>query len=308
MSIVSLEQQLKDRLAPFKLLIEQSLENYLRSTPGCPQRLSEAMRYSVMAPGKRLRPILVLLAAEAAGATSIAAEAALPAACAIEFVHCYSLIHDDLPAMDNDELRRGLPTCHRKFDEATAILAGDALLTLAFEVLSNDMPPSVALSCCQVLAQAAGRSQLVGGQGDDLAGEGRYGPIVDSQRTVEHLQSIHARKTAAIIRAALKLGGLAIQASPNHIERLDQYGKAIGLAFQIVDDCLDVESTAEQMGKSTRKDDARGKITYPGLLGLEQSRAWANQLYKEAVQAVEPLGKQAGSLIDIARYVVDRSN
>lgn len=305
MPIASSDQSIQVRLAPLREMVEQALENYLEPREGCPARLADAMRYSVLAPGKRLRPILTLLAAEAVGGDP---QSALPAACAIEMVHAYSLIHDDLPAMDNDDLRRGLPTCHRKFDEATAILAGDALQTLAFEILSHELAGDRALRCCQILSRAAGRSQLVGGQADDLAAEGRFDGLVAGNRSVDHLQRIHLRKTGAIIQASLCFGGVACGASANHLEMLEHYGRSIGLAFQVVDDCLDVESTSEQMGKNTRKDSVLGKLTYPSLLGLEASRRWANQLVAEACSAVAPLGSAASNLIDVAKFVVDRSN
>ena len=305
MSLASSDQSLQARLAPLREIVEQALENYLKPSEGCPTRLADAMRYSVLAPGKRLRPVLTLLAAEAVGGQP---QPALPAACAVELVHAYSLIHDDLPAMDNDDLRRGLPTCHRKFDEATAILAGDALQTLAFEILSHELPADRALRCCQILSRAAGRSQLVGGQADDLAAEGRFDGLVPGNRSVEHLQKIHLRKTGAIIQASLCLGGVASGASADHLEMLEHYGRSIGLAFQVVDDCLDVESTSEQMGKHTRKDSVLGKLTYPSLMGLEESRRWANQLVEEACSAIAPLGTAASNLIDVAKFVVDRSN
>ncbi len=308
MSLASSQPSLQARLAPLREIVEQALENYLMPTDGCPTRLADAMRYSVLAPGKRLRPVLTLLAAEAVGGQP---KDALPAACAVELIHAYSLIHDDLPAMDNDDLRRGLPTCHRKFDEATAILAGDALQTLAFEILCHEMRGEPALRCCQILSRAAGRCQLVGGQADDLAAEGRFaGPdgLLAENRSVEHLQRIHLRKTGAIIQASLCLGGVASGASVDHLEMLERYGRSIGLAFQVVDDCLDVESTSEQMGKNTRKDSVIGKLTYPSLLGLEASRRWANQLVEEACNAVAPLGAAASNLIDVAKFVVDRSN
>lgn len=308
MSIAAPDTNIQIRLAPLREIVDQSLESYLKPSEGCPARLADAMRYSVLAPGKRLRPILALLASEAVGGQW---KAALPAACAVEMVHAYSLIHDDLPAMDNDDLRRGLPTCHRKFDEATAILAGDALQTLAFDILAHEMPSDRALKCCQILSRAAGRCQLVGGQADDLAAEGRFeglDGLIAENRTVEHLQKIHLRKTGAIIQASLCLGGVASGASANHLEMLEHYGRSIGLAFQVVDDCLDVESTSEQMGKNTRKDSVLGKLTYPSLMGLEASRHWANQLVVEACNAIAPLGSAARNLIDVAKFVVDRSN
>lgn len=305
MSLASSAPSLSDRLVPLRELIDQALENYLRLTDGCPNRLADAMRYSVLAPGKRLRPLLTLLAAEAVGGH---ARSALPAACAVELIHAYSLIHDDLPAMDNDDLRRGRPTCHRQFDEATAILAGDALQALAFEILSHELPADRALRCCQILSRASGRSHLVGGQADDLAAEGRFNDQVDSNRSVEHLQSIHLRKTGAIIQASLWLGAVAAGAAANHLEMLESYGRAIGLAFQVVDDCLDVESTSEQMGKNTRKDSALGKLTYPSLMGLQESKRWAVQLVDEACSAIAPLGVAANNLIDVAKFVVERSH
>lgn len=305
MSLASSDQSLQVRLAPLREIVEQALENYLKPSDGCPTRLADAMRYSALAPGKRLRPVLTLLAAQAVGGPP---EVAIPAACAVELIHAYSLIHDDLPAMDNDDLRRGLPTCHRKFDEATAILAGDALQTLAFEIVSHDLPADRALRCCQILSKAAGRSQLVGGQADDLAAEGRFDGLVAGNRSVEQLQKIHLRKTGAIIQASLCLGGVASGASADHLEMLELYGRSIGLAFQVVDDCLDVESTSEQMGKHTRKDSVLGKLTYPSLMGLEESRRWANQLVEEACSAIAPLGAAANNLIDVAKFVVDRSN
>ncbi len=304
MALVSPHQNVQSRVGPLRDLVETSLARYLQPTAGCPQRLADAMRYSTLAPGKRLRPILVLLASEAIGGEI---EAALPAACAIEFIHAYSLIHDDLPAMDNDDLRRGLPTCHRKFDEATAILAGDALQALAFEILSEELPDDQALKCCRILSRACGRSFLVGGQADDLAAEGRFGDQSPTARSVEHLQNIHLRKTGALIQASVSLGGVTAGASSEQLEMLARYGRAIGLAFQIVDDCLDLESTSEQMGKHTRKDSVLGKLTYPALIGLEDSRRWADQLVDEACGSLAPLGAAATNLIHIAKFVVERS-
>lgn len=305
MSLASSKSDLQSQLAPLRLKVDEQLATYLADTPGCPIRLAAAMRYCVLAPGKRLRPMLVLLAAEAVGGKL---QTALPAACAVELIHGYSLIHDDLPAMDDDDLRRGLPTCHRQFDEATAILAGDALQALAFEIIAHEMPAAVALPCCQILSRASGRSHLVGGQADDLAAEGRFGSRPKSENSVEHLQSIHARKTGALIQACVRMGGVASGASVDHLEMLGLYGQSIGLAFQIVDDCLDVESTSEQMGKHTRKDSEHGKLTYPALMGLEASRRWADQLIDQACLAVRPLGSAANNLIDIAKFVVERSN
>lgn len=277
----------ESKLSTLRESIDAELQRYTNVVPGCPERLAEAIRYSCLAPGKRLRPLLALLACEAVSGQW---KPALPVACAVEMIHVYSLIHDDLPAMDDDELRRGLPTCHKKFDEATAILAGDSLQMLAIEVICDALEPVKAVQCCKILSHSAGRARLVGGQADDLAAEGRFGDIdiTDPAEALEHLKGIHRRKTGALIIASLQLGGVAGGATAKHLECLHQYGKCIGLAFQIVDDCLDVESTAEQLGKQTRKDSELGKLTYPGLLGLEQSHAMAAELIVEAIDALEP--------------------
>ncbi|MGN6547582.1 MAG: polyprenyl synthetase family protein [Aureliella sp.] len=299
---------LGQRLAALRAAVESALDRYSQPTFGSPDRLTDAVRYSLLAPGKRLRPLLVLLSAEAVGGDW---HHALPAACAVEMIHAYSLIHDDLPAMDNDDLRRGQPTCHRKFDEATAILAGDALQALAFEVIARDTHTEHAAACCLALAQAAGRCQLVGGQVDDLAAEGRFGfrPYGESvEERLEFLQRIHERKTGAMIAGSVKLGGLAVGASAPALVALEQFGQRIGLAFQIVDDLLDVESSSEAMGKHTGKDEARGKLTYPGLLGVEQSRSWAQRLIAQACDDLSPLGEPAAMLVMMAKFVLERNN
>jgi geranylgeranyl diphosphate synthase, type II len=299
--------ELLHELQPYREAIESSLDKYTTGKLGVPQRLTEAIRYSVLAPGKRLRPLLALLACEAVGASW---EMAMPAACAVEFVHVYSLIHDDLPAMDNDALRRGRATCHIEYDEATAILAGDSLQMLAIEVLSQDLPTPVAMDCCKILSRAAGRECLVGGQVDDLAAEGRFGslPQATAASTLEFLKSIHRRKTSALIEASLQLGGVAGGASLDHLRCLASYGRAIGLAFQIIDDCLDVESTSEQMGKNTRKDQDLGKLTYPGLMGLSESRSLAEQLISDGCDAIAVFGAGAERLTVLAKFVVERRN
>jgi geranylgeranyl diphosphate synthase, type II len=276
---------------------------------GCPARLREAMRYSLLAPGKRMRPMLVLLAAEACGGLI---ETAMPAACAVEMIHAYSLIHDDLPAMDDDDLRRGRPTCHKAFDEAVAILAGDALLTLAFEVLAKDVrPPAVAAACCVALAEAAGACNMVGGQADDVAEEksGQWA-VGSGQQTVSglaELESIHRRKTGAMIRVSLRLGALVAGASDRELAALEAYGERIGLAFQIVDDLLDVRSSQNTTGKRVGKDAERGKLTFPGLLGLDQSTHIAEQLIFDACEALTPLGTRAEGLRTLAQYVLERN-
>lgn len=279
-------------------LVDRSLQAYTELGRGCPGTLREAMQYALLAPGKRLRPMLVLLAADACGASS---QAAMPAACAVEMIHAYSLVHDDLPAMDDDDLRRGRLTCHKKFGEAMAILAGDALLTLAFEVLARDIrPPERAAACCAVLAQAAGPCQLVGGQADDVSGD-------SSHAGCEPLEWIHRRKTGAMILASLRLGAIVADADAPTQEMLHHYGERIGLAFQITDDLLDVRGDEGAMGKRVGKDAEQGKLTFPGLLGVEESVRRAEQLIAEARQAVQPLGAQAEGLNAIAQYVLERT-
>ncbi len=294
--------------------VDAALEAALNRRPAIPARLAEAMRYSLLAPGKRLRPILVLLGAQAVGGDRCQA---LCGAVAVEMIHTYSLIHDDLPAMDDDDLRRGRPTCHVKFDEATAILAGDALLALAFEVLAEGLlganqpitnrhgqlytPAHRVGQAIRLLAYAAGPEALVGGQAEDLRAEKEGGNL-------ETLQAIHRGKTGAMIRVSLELGGISGGGTTAQLESLQQYGDRLGLAFQVVDDLLDVQSTADAMGKRTGKDSARGKLTYPGLLGIEESWEKARGLVRQAEQALEGLGDSARPLIELAQYVLSRKN
>ncbi len=301
-------ESLSGRLSNLRTAVETALERYSQLESGEPDRLNAAIRYSLLAPGKRLRPLLVLLAAEAVGGPW---EAAIPAACAVEMIHAYSLIHDDLPAMDDDDLRRGQPTCHKKFDEATAILAGDALQALAFEVIARDTRAEHVGACCLQLAVVAGRAQLVGGQVDDLAAEGRYGQLPYEQTpeaSLEFLKRIHRRKTGAMIVGSVRLGGLSVGADAKSLAALESFGERIGLAFQIVDDLLDVQSSVEAMGKHTGKDQARGKLTYPGLLGIDASRQWADRLIQEACDHVRSLGDSAEALVMMAKFVLERNN
>jgi geranylgeranyl diphosphate synthase type II len=292
---------LNDYLSHERATIEEHLRAALRPEPGLPESLLEAMRYSLLAPGKRLRPLLVLLACEACGGT---ADNAWPAACAVEMVHAYSLVHDDLPAMDDDDLRRGQPSCHRKFGEALAILAGDALLTLAFQVLADGYPGPTAAACCRELARAAGAAGMVGGQVDDLAWEQAR------DHTPQALEYLHLRKTGALIRASLRLGVHAAHGpdgpAPELLKRFDQYGRCLGLAFQITDDLLDVEGNAAHAGKRVGKDAGRGKLTYPGLLGVEESRRRAVELGRQAAECLAPLGPGAGPLFALVARVVER--
>jgi geranylgeranyl diphosphate synthase type II len=279
--------------------VAAALDDYTRFDDGCPDRLREAIRYSLLEGGKRLRPMLVLAAAEACGGQP---DAAMPAACAVEMVHAYSLVHDDLPAMDDDDLRRGRPTCHKVFGEALAILAGDALLTLAFEVLARDIhPPATAAECCRVLAEAAGASALVGGQADDLAGQFSAGGL-------EALEAIHRRKTGAMFLASLRLGALVAAADRRQLTALTEYGRRMGLVFQIIDDLLDVRGDAATMGKRAGKDSHRGKLTFPAVLGVDESTRRAETLVEEACAALDPLAPHAEPLHALAHYVVERDH
>ncbi len=294
---------LTDYLRERQLVVDRRLAGALELGEGCPPTLAEAMRYSLLAPGKRLRPLLVILATEACGGR---VEAALPAACAVEMIHAYSLIHDDLPAMDDDDLRRGQPTCHKKFGEALAILAGDALLTLAFQVLAEGSPPATAAACCRELARGAGAAGMVGGQVDDLAWERKGGTLAD----LEHL---HARKTGALFRASLRLGALAARGEKGGepdaqvLKSLDGYGRCFGLLFQVTDDLLDVEGSAGATGKRVHKDAARGKLTYPGFLGVPESRRRAEQLAHEARAHLAPLGAGGDRLAALVQMVLERT-
>jgi geranylgeranyl diphosphate synthase, type II len=279
--------------------IDAALERYTEFDSDSPPMLREAVQHSLLAPCKRLRPLLVLMAAEACGSER---EAAIPAACAVEMVHTYSLIHDDLPAMDDDDLRRGRPTCHAKYGEAMGILAGDALLTKAFEVLASDLrDKSVGAVCCAELAKAAGSSGMVGGQVDDLAAEGQDAGI-------EMLERIHRRKTGAMFLVSLRLGAIVAGADREQLTALESYGSRLGLAFQITDDLLDVRGDEAAMGKRIGKDSNRGKLTFPALLGVEESSRRAEQLIDEACGALEIFGTNASHLEALARYVVERNH
>jgi geranylgeranyl diphosphate synthase type II len=273
--------------------------------PDCPDNLREAIKYSLLAPGKRLRPVLCLMACEAVGGTL---EDALASSIALEMMHCYSLIHDDLPAMDDDDLRRGRPTCHVQFDEATAILAGDALQPLAFQtLLESQLPADAICESSLVLARAVGAEGMVGGQMDDLLAEKREPSALSSDQNAEWLRAIHRRKTGALIQASVELGGIAGGASPGIRHALVEYGRAIGISFQIVDDLLDVESTCENTGKMTGKDSARGKLTYPALFGIEASRDQARAWIADAVNSIACLGNRNEPLVGLAHYILERS-
>jgi geranylgeranyl diphosphate synthase type II len=296
---------LKGYMAGCQQRVEAQLRDLLAAERSAPPELLAAMRYSLLAPGKRLRPVLVCMAAHAAGGDD---ELPLPAAAAVEMVHTYSLIHDDLPAMDDDDLRRGLPTCHKKFGEALAILAGDALLTLAFQVLAENYPAHSAAACCLQLARGAGAAGMVGGQMDDLAWE----RDPERPKTAEALEHIHQHKTGALFRACLALGVWTVQGEraegPERslLQRLETFGRCFGLVFQITDDLIDVEGSAENTGKRVGKDAARGKLTYPGLLGVEESRQRARDLAALALDVVEPIGPAGQPLAELMQFVLAR--
>lgn len=270
-----------------------------------PERLLEAMRHAALAGGKRVRPFLVLETARLFGVPS---EAAIDAAAAVELIHCYSLAHDDLPAMDNDELRRGQPTVWKAFDEWTAILAGDAALTLAFEVLTDPAsatPPPVQARLVSCLARASGAAGMVGGQAFDLAADKLGEPPAP---TVHHIRRLQAMKTGALITASCEMGAILGEASPADLSALRDYGRALGLAFQIADDLLDAEGDAEIVGKAVAKDTAAGKATLVSLLGLEAARAELAAAEAAAVHALEPFGDKAAVLIEAAHFVAHRKS
>lgn len=276
--------------------VEAALDAWLPAPPDVPARLHEAMRYSLFAGGKRLRPVLALAAADAVGdAPDEARRLALPVACALEMIHTYSLVHDDLPAMDDDTLRRGRPTSHVVYGEALAILAGDALLTEAFALIAREPRTDDAevtarkLAAAALVAGAAGAAGMVGGQVLDLDEEGQaHG--ADTSAAARALENVHARKTGALIRAATGVGALMAGADPARRAAVDRYAHELGLCFQIVDDILDVDGTPEQLGKSTGKDAASGKLTYPALFGLDRSRVLAAECADRARTALADAG------------------
>lgn len=288
-------ERLLDRMQP---MVEQALKRYAWPSTSAPPRLVEAMNYSLKAGGKRLRPMLVFAACEAVGGDL---HEAMPVAAAFELVHTYSLIHDDLPAMDDDDLRRGMPTCHKAFDEATAILAGDAMNTYAFQtILEGVSDPVKAGAAALELARAAGLEGMVGGQMADLESEG-------AEADIERLRYIHAHKTGALITAAVVCGGIVGGADGAVLSRLRRYGQQVGLAFQVVDDILDETATAEQLGKSPGKDSAANKMTYPRVMGLEAATKHAQELVESALAELKGLAK-AEALGVIAAYFVARTH
>jgi len=304
---------LRDWLEARRADVERALERFLPASPACPPRVGEAMRYSVFAGGKRLRPMLALAAAESVAMAngrdlSAARAAALPTACALELIHTYSLVHDDLPAMDDDTLRRGRPTNHVVFGEGLAILAGDGLLTEAFALMSREpRDPGAAprkLRAICVVAEAAGACGMVGGQAIDLEAAGT-GASFDG----DGLRAMHARKTGALIRASAAAGAVMAGASDAQIEAIERFASELGLAFQIVDDILDVEGASAELGKTAGKDAAAGKPTYPALYGLEESRRMAGECVDRALAALDmQSGLRDGHLPGIAQWVTRRTN
>ncbi|BCU05804.1 (2E,6E)-farnesyl diphosphate synthase [Allochromatium tepidum] len=281
--------------------VETALDRILPPVSVQPSRLHEAMRYTVLAGGKRIRPLLAYAAGEALGLDAALLDCP---ACAVEMIHAYSLIHDDLPAMDDDDLRRGRPTCHRAFDEATAILAGDALQTLAFQALSEapGLSAESRVGMVAALARASGARGMVGGQAMDLEAEGTPLDLVQ-------LENIHIHKTGALIRVSVQMGVLAHGGlDADQAERLDHYAKCLGLAFQIQDDVLDVEGDTAQIGKTAGRDQALNKATYPALVGLAEAKAMANQLIIEAIESVSIFGERAQPLVWIANALLGRKN
>jgi geranylgeranyl diphosphate synthase, type II len=279
-------------------LVDAALQRLLPAAETPPKSIHEAMRYSVFAGGKRIRPILCL---ESARIFASDAEAALHPGCALEFIHTYSLIHDDLPALDNDDLRRGKPTCHKKFGEAIAILAGDALLTLAFETIGTaPVDSGLRVKMLTEVAKSAGTvNGMVGGQVADLEAEGKgAGP--------ETLEYIHRAKTAALIRASVTAGAICAGAGEEDVARLRHFGETIGWAFQVTDDILDVEESSAALGKTAGKDIAQQKATYPSVFGLERSHQIANELSSQAIADLAPYGERAARLREIAEFLVHR--
>ena len=305
--VSSLSGTLASSARPLVENINDALNSYANFSDGCPEHLAAAIQHSLLAPGKRLRPLLVLLAAEACGSDN---DRAMPAACAVEMVHAYSLIHDDLPSMDDDNMRRGRPSCHAAFGEATAILAGDALLARAFEVLARDLSPAeVAAKCCHELATAAGATRMVGGQADDLEMESDADMLVADgplSADLAKLQSIHRRKTGAMITVSLRMGALVAQSDAESLAALTTFGNNLGLAFQIVDDLLDIVGDEATLGKRSGKDEGRGKLTFPRLLGVAESRTRSEELIDQACAAIDSWGDRAATLLSLARYVIDR--
>jgi len=297
---MDLKAYLKERCT----LVDEALDRFLPKADELPFSLHKSMRYSVFAGGKRIRPILMLAACDAVGGDI---SLAMPAACAMEMIHTYSLIHDDLPAMDDDDFRRGNPTNHKVFGEAIAILAGDALLTEAFILMSRvepsaSLPPEAVLRVIQEISHCAGSHGMVGGQVVDMESEGK------AEMDLATVQYIHTHKTGALIKASVKAGAILGGADEARLASLTTYGEAIGLAFQIADDILDIEGTTEEIGKDAGSDEARGKATYPAVMGLAESKKRAVELVDMALESLAGFDHRANPLRDIATYIVKRKS
>ncbi|GAB6139182.1 polyprenyl synthetase family protein [Halanaerobaculum tunisiense] len=292
--------KIKEFLETKRQLIDQALDNYLPVEDDKPTKLHQAMRYSVLAGGKRLRPILTLVAAKLVGGSD---DDVLPAACAIELVHNYSLIHDDLPCMDDDDYRRGQPTNHQVFGTGLAVLAGDSLLTLAFEMMAQleHLPNDRVLQATNELAVAAGNQGMVGGQVADIEAETK-------QISKQELDYIHRHKTGALLKSAVRIGGVLAGANQEELAAFSTYAQNLGLAFQIVDDILDIEGDVATLGKDVGSDLDRQKATFPALYGLEEAKERAQELCQEAKEAVCIFGPEAEILLSLADYIIDRDH
>jgi geranylgeranyl diphosphate synthase type II len=294
------QARLQEYLVPRQAQVNAALAGYLADKPPVPRILPDAMAYAALSPGKRLRPILCIAAAETLGGT---AEQVMPTACALELIHAFSLVHDDLPAMDNDRLRRGQPTVWVKYGEAMAILAGDALFAKAFELLAEQArlsPPERVVQVIELVAQASGVQGMCGGQVEDILCEGQT-------VSAEQLRFIHTHKTGALIRASVLAGALLLGADKPTRDALDAYSRALGLAFQIADDLLDETESTEQMGKPAGSDRAHGKATYPALFGIDAARAHAQQAMEDALAALQPFDQRADPLRWLAIYAIERT-
>ncbi len=289
---------LKTYIASRQKTIDRALERFLPKENTKPATIHKAMRYSLFAGGKRLRPILCLAAAEACGGKI---DHALPLACAMECIHTYSLVHDDLPSMDNDDFRRGRPTCHKVFGDGIAVLAGDALLTIAFEIISRARStPRYDMSILLYeVAVAAGSQKLIAGQVADLEAEGKNTGRAE-------LRYIHENKTAAILTTSVRLGAMSANANVKQLEAITDFGRSLGLAFQVIDDILDVTQTSEKLGKSAGKDVAAQKATYPAIIGLKKSRAEARRLTRKAHDVLSIFGPKGDALHALANYLLER--
>ena len=297
---------LKQLMLEYQQRVDQALEQVIRNTSDIAHELHQAMHYSTFNGGKRVRPLLVYLTGKALNSLPEHLDAP---ACAVELIHCYSLVHDDMPAMDDDDLRRGQPTCHKQFSEATALLTGDALQTLAFETLTHNqsITDSQILSMVRVLAKASGAAGMAGGQAIDLSVTGKA-PSVDKM-SLDELKVMHEHKTGALIRASVKLGALGCaDIEPGTLNALDTYARRIGLSFQIKDDILDIESDTQTLGKQQGADMNLNKVTYPALLGLDGAKKMARQCHQDALDSLSDFDQKADPLRWLAEYIITRDH